>query len=76
MTEAENRILSLLKRKHLTKLEVFLKEGGILRVQGTEYHSPEKRFGELNPEFDFQEITLIHENGKPQRIRRLFKQKL
>ncbi len=75
MTEAEDKILSLLKRKNLTKLEVFLSQGSINRVQGTEYHSPEKNMQELKPGFKYQEITLIHENGKARKIRRLFKVK-
>ena len=75
MTEAENKILTLLKRKNLTKLEVFVNQGSIIRVQGTEYHSPEKHLQELTPGFKYQEITLIHENGKARKIRRLFKEK-
>ena len=76
MTEAEDRILALLKRKSLTKLEIFVDQGKIIRLQGTEYHSPEKQLKELTPGFQFQEITLIHENGKARKIRRIFKVKI
>ena len=75
MNPAENRILELIQNANLSKLEIYFRSGKICRVHGTEHHPPDLPIKDLSPEFEFQEITLIHEQGKAKTIRRMFKEK-
>gem|GEM_PF-6236607 len=76
LTQAEQRIISILRANPMEKMTLFFRDGEPCRIHGTQHLNPDNSFKQICAHFPYQEITIQQEAGKQVYVRRTFKIKL